>query len=133
MGRQARALVMLLLCLALAATTTTVAAGQPSPPTVEDQNDRLLRHLRAKQADLAQRALELQRSTERTFVPTFDAGDSVLGAGSTGFASAVPEQRVGVLVALLLGLTGGLVGGCAALAGWLVATGRRGRRATSTA
>ena len=133
MGRQARALVMLVLCLALAATTTTVAAGQPSPPTVEDQNDRLLRHLGAEQADLAQRALELQRSTERNLVPAFDAGDSVPGAGSTGLASAVPEQGVGVPVALLLGLTGGLVGSCAALAGWLVATGRRGRRATSTA
>jgi hypothetical protein len=126
---------MLVLCLALAAMTTTVAAGQPSPPTVEDQNDRLLQHRRAEQADLAQQALELQRSMERNFVPTFDRGDgdSVPGAGSTGLAGAVPGRGVGVLVALLLGLTGGLVGGCAALAGWLVATGRRGRRATSTA
>jgi hypothetical protein len=133
MGRQPRALVMLVLCLALAAMTTTVAAGQPSPPTVEDQNDRLLQHRRAERAELAQKALELQRSMERNFVPTFDRGDSVPGAGSTGLAGAVPGRGVGVLVALLLGLTGGLVGGCAALAGWLVATGRRGRRATSTA
>jgi hypothetical protein len=133
MGRQARALVMLVLCLALAAMTTAVAAGQPSPPTVEDQNDRLLRHLRAEQADLAQKALALQRSMERTLVPTFDSGDSVSDAESTGLASAVAGRGVGVLVALLLGLIGGLVGGCAALAGWLVATGRRGRRATSTA
>jgi hypothetical protein len=133
MGRRSRALVMLVLCLALAATATTVAAGQPSPPTVEDQNDRLLRHLRVEQADRAQKAVELQHSMERNVVPTFDPGDSVSGTGSTGVASAVPEQGVGVLVALLLGLTGGLVGGCAVLAGWLVATGRRGRRATSTA
>lgn len=124
---------MLVLCLALAAMTTTVAAGQPSPPTVEDQNDRLLRHRRAEQAEQAQKALELQRSRERNFVPTFDRGDSVPGAGSTGLASAVPGQGVEVLVALLLGLTGGLVGGCAALAGWMAVTGRRGRRATSTA
>jgi hypothetical protein len=73
--------------------------------------------------------LELQRSMERNVVPTFDSGDSVPGTESTGPAGAVPGQGVGVLVALLLGL----VGGWAALAGWLVATGRRGRRATSTA
>ena len=133
MGRRSRALVMLVLCLMSAAMTTTVAAGQPSPPTVEDQNDRLLRHRRAEHAELPQKALELQRSMERNVVPTFEPGDSVPGTESTGLASAVSGQGVGVLVALLLGLTGGLVGGCAALAGWLVATGRRDRRSTSTA
>ena len=74
MGRRSRALVMLVLCLMSAAMTTTVAAGQPSPPTVEDQNDRLLRHRRAEHAELPQKALELQRSMERNVVPTFEPG-----------------------------------------------------------
>ena len=54
---------MLALSFVLATATTAVAiAAQPSPPTIEDQNDRLLRHQRAEQAAREQAAVERARS-----------------------------------------------------------------------
>jgi hypothetical protein len=132
MGRPYRVLVVLALCLTPATAAAAVAAPTPSA-AIQLQDDRRLGQYQEGQIEPEEKALELQLSMERNLVPTFDRDDSGPGIGSTGLASAVPGRGVGVLVALLLGLTGGLVGGCAALAGWLVATGRRGRRATSTA
>ena len=118
-----RALVILALCLALAAATTVgVVAAQPTPPTIEDQNDRLLRHLGAEQAEGEQAAVERARSMERRFVPASTA-DGPAAAGSDAAAgTAVPSRGVDVFAILLVGLVGGLVGGAAAMAGWTAAT-----------
>ena len=81
MSRTHRALVMLALSFVLAIATTAVAiAAQPTPPTIEDQNDRLLRHQRAEQAAGEQAAVEAARSMERSFVPASTA-DSPAGSG----------------------------------------------------
>jgi hypothetical protein len=134
MSRTHRALVMLALSFVLAAATTAVAiAAQPSPPTIEDQNDRLLRHLGVEQAAREQAAVEAARSMERSFVPATTA-DGPAAAGSDAPAgTATPSRGVDMLATLLLGLVGGLVGGAAALAGWTATTRRRVRRAASVA
>ena len=46
-------------------------------------------------------------------------------------APVVPRPGVDVVASLLLGLVGGVVGGCAALAGWAAATRRRPRQPAS--
>ena len=129
-----RALVMLALCLALAiATTAGAVAAQPTPPTIEDQNDRLLRHLRAEQAAREQAAVERARSMERRVVPasTTDRPAAAQPDASTG--TATPSRGLDVLATLLVGLLGGLVGGAAAMAGWTATARRRVRRAASVA
>jgi hypothetical protein len=130
MSRTYRAAVLLALCLALAATTTAVAA-QPTPPTIEDQNDRRLRHLQAGQAERTQTAVEMFRSMERNFVPARDMGGDVAAQPPASPVPAVPWPGVGVVASLLLGLVGGVVGGCAALAGWMATIRRRAHRAAS--
>jgi hypothetical protein len=134
MSRTHRALVLLALCLALAtATTAGAVAAQPTPPTIEDHNDRLLRHLRADQAAREQAAVQLARSMERSFVPasTVDRPAATQPDAPTGMVT--PNRGVDVLATLLVGLVGGLVGGAAAMAGWTAATRRRLRRAASVA
>jgi hypothetical protein len=126
---------MLVLCLALATTTSAVAA-QPTPPTIEDQHDRRLRQLEAEQAARTQAAVELFRSGERNFVPDPDIiGDVAAQPQARPVPErpvpAVPRPGVGMVASLLLGLVGGLVGGCAALAGWTAATRRRLRQPAS--
>jgi hypothetical protein len=108
MSRRYRALVMLALCLALAAATAAgVVAAQPTPPTIEDQNDRLLRHLGAEQAAREQAAVERARSMERRFVPASTA-DSPAAAGPDAPAgTATPSRGVDVFATLLVGLVGG--------------------------
>jgi hypothetical protein len=137
MNRKRLALLMAALCLALATTTTAVAAtAQPSPPTIEDQNDRLLRSLKAEQAAQKQAALELYRSyerMERDFVPPSTADGPVAAQPAPPTGVVVPDRDMDVLATLVLGLIGGLVGGCAAIAGWTAMTHRRVRRAASTA
>ena len=134
MSRTQRALVLLALCLAVAtATSAGAVAAQPTPPTIEDQNDRLLRHLRADQTAREQAAVQLARSMERSFVPASTV-DSPAAAGPDAAAgTAVPSRGVDVVATLLVGLVGGLVGGCVAMAGWTAATRRRLRRAASVA
>jgi len=134
MSRTHRALVLLALCLALAtATTAGAVAAQPTPPTIEDHNDRLLRQLRADQAAREQAAVQLARSMERSLVPASTV-DSPAAAGPDAAAgTAVPSRGVDVVATLLVGLVGGLVGGAAAMAGWTAATRRRLRRAASVA
>jgi hypothetical protein len=128
-----RALVLLALCLALAtATTVGAVAAQPTPPTIEDHNDRLLRHLRADQATREQAAVQLARSMERNFAPAPIASvPAAQPAAPTGIT--VSRPGVGVFATLLVGLVGGLVGGAAAMAGWTATTRRRLRRAASVA
>ena len=131
MSRTHRALVMLALGLALA-TTTTAAAAEPSPPTIEDQHDRQLRHLEAEQAARTQAAVELSRSMERSFVPAPPA-DVAPAQPAAAVGPVAPGRGLGVLVVLLLGLAGGLVGGFAAMAGWTATTRRRLHRTASAA
>jgi hypothetical protein len=125
---------MLALCLALAtATIAGAVAAQPTPPTIEDQNDRLLRHLRAEQAARVQAAVELARSMERSFVPASTADRPAAAQPDAPTGTATPSRGVDVLATLLVGLVGGLVGGAAAMAGWTATTRRRVRRAASAA
>jgi ABC-type transporter MlaC component len=60
MGRSLRLLAVLALGVALATAVSATAVAAPSPPTtIEDQNDRLLRTLRAEQAARTQAATAL--------------------------------------------------------------------------
>jgi hypothetical protein len=62
MDRPLRLLAALALGVALATMPIAAAIAAPPPPTtIEDQNDRLLRHLRAEQAERTQAAVELYR------------------------------------------------------------------------
>jgi hypothetical protein len=134
MSRTDRALVMLALCLALATATTAVAVAAPPPTTTsEDQNDRLLRHLRVDQAAREQAAVELARSMERSFVPASTADRPAAAQPDAPAGTATPGRGVDVLGSLLVGLVVGLVGGAAAMAGWTATTRRRVRRAASVA
>jgi ABC-type transporter MlaC component len=134
MSRTHRALVLLALCLALAtATTAGAVAAQPTPPTIEDHNDRLLRHLRADQAAREQAAVQLARSMERNFVPASTADRPAAAQPDAAADTATPSRGVDMLATLLVGLVGGLVGGAAAMAAWTAATRRRLRRAASVA
>jgi hypothetical protein len=136
MGRPRRLLAGLALGVALAIATSVAAiAAPPTPPTIEDQHDRRLRNLQAEQAKRTQAALELFRSGERNFVPDPDLISDVaappFARPAPVPAPAVPRPGIGVVASLLLGLVGGVVGGCAALAGWAAATRRRLRQPAS--
>jgi hypothetical protein len=134
MSRTQRALVLLALCLAVAtATTAGAVAAQPTPPTIEDQNDRLLRHLRAEQAAREQAAVQLARSMERNFVPASTTDSPAAAQPDAAADTAKPSRGVDVLATLLIGLVGGLIGGAAAMAAWTAASRRRLRRAASVA
>jgi hypothetical protein len=129
MGRPLRLLAVLAMGVALATATSVAAiAAQPTPPTAEDQHDRRLRNLRAEQAERTQTAVNLFRSGERIFVPDPDSSADVAAPSVVRPVPAVPRPGAGVTVSLLLGLVGGVVGGCAVLAGWTAATRRRLRQ-----
>jgi hypothetical protein len=131
MSRTHRALAMLALSLAVATATTAVAAAAPPPGSgIEDQNDRLLHNQLAAQAERAQAALALARSMERDLTPV-PAVDVVAAQPAVRTGPAAPGAAVDVLATLLFGLVGGLVGGGAAIAGWIVATRRRVHRAAA--
>jgi hypothetical protein len=131
MSRTHRALAVLALSLAVATATTAVAAAAPSPGTaIEDHNDRLLRNQRAAQAERTQAAVTLARSMERNVTPV-PAADVVAAQPTVRTDPAVPGAAVDVLATLLLGLVGGLVGGGAAIGGWVVTTRRRVHRAAA--
>jgi hypothetical protein len=136
MGRPLRLLAGLAMGAALAIATSAAAiAAPPTPPTVEDQHDRRLRNVRAEQAERTQAVLELFRAGERNFVPDPDLISDVAtpppASPAPVPAPAVPRPGIGVVASLLLGLVGGLIGGCAALAGWAAATRRRLRQPAS--
>jgi hypothetical protein len=133
MVRPLRLLAVLAMCVAIATATSAAAIALPPPPTtIEDQNDRLLRNLQAEQAERTQAAVELYRSMERNFVPDLDIiGDMAAPPQARPIPArpvpAIPQPGIGVIASLLLGLAGGVIGGCAALAGWTAATRRRRR------
>lgn len=69
---------------------------------------------------------------ERDFAPPSSANSpAIQPAAPTGLAT--PSRGVDLAATLLLGLAGGLVGGCAAMAGWTAMAHRRMRRAASAA
>jgi hypothetical protein len=130
MTRTHGALAMLALCFALVGATTAVAAAtQPIPPAVEDQHDRLLRNLRAGEAERTQAAVELVRFMERN-LPPLPAVNSTATQPTPRADTAVPGRDVNVLATLLLGLIGGLTGGVV-MTGWTAAARRRVQRAAS--
>ncbi len=79
--------------------------------------------------------MELYRSSERMerdfALPSSADSPAVRPAVPTG--PAMPSRGVDLVATLLLGLVGGLVGGCAAMAGWTAMVHRRMRRAASAA
>jgi hypothetical protein len=132
MGRPPRLLAVLAMCVTLATATSAPAiAAQSTPPTVEDQHDRRLRNLRTEQAERTRTAVELFRPGERNFVPNPDIIGDVAAPPPARPVPALPRSGVGVVASLLLGLVGGVVGGCAALAGWTAAVRRRLRQPAS--
>jgi hypothetical protein len=134
MVRPPRLLAVLALGVALATTTSTAAFAIPPPPTtIENQEDR--RPL-AEEARRSRAAVELFRSGERNFVPDPD----IIGDVATPpQARPVPDRPVPAspgpgsewLPACWLAWSGGVVGGCAALAGWAATTRRRLRQPAS--
>ena len=136
MGRSLRLLAGLALGVALASATAVTAAAQPTPPTIEDQNDPGTVNPLIEEAWRSREAVERFRSGERAFVPHPDLIGSVAAPPP---ARPAPERPVpvvlrpgiGVVASLLLGLVGGLIGGCAALAGWAATTRRRPRQPAS--
>jgi hypothetical protein len=134
MVRPLRLLALLAMCVALATATSAAAiAAQPTPPTIEDQHDRRLRNLRVEQAERTQAAVELFRFGEHNFVPDPDIIGDVAAEPPAGPVPAIPQPEVGVVASLLLGLVGGVVGGCAAMAGWTAAAARRRLRQPASA
>jgi hypothetical protein len=132
MGRSLRLLIMLALAMGVApATTTAVAtAAQPTPPTIEDENDRRTANPLVEEAWRSREAVELFRAGERGFVPDPNVvGDVIAPTPARPVPDrplpAAPRPGVGVVASLLLGLVGGVVGGSAALAGWTAAARRR--------
>jgi hypothetical protein len=134
MVRPLRLLAVLALGVALATTTSTAAFAIPPPPTtIENQEDR--RPL-AEEARRSRAAVELFRSGERNFVPDPDSiGDVATPPQARPVPDrpvpAVPRPGIGMVASLLVGLVGGVVGGCAALAGWTATTRRRLRQPAS--
>ena len=134
MVRPLRLLAALAMGVALATTTGATTIAMPPPPTtIENQEDR--RPL-AEEAQRSRAAVELFRSGERNFIPDPDIiGDVATPPQARQVPDrpvpAVPRAGVGVVASLLLGLVGGVVGGCAALAGWTATTRRRLRQPAS--
>jgi hypothetical protein len=142
MGRSLRLLAVLALAIgvALASATGVAAAVQPTPPTIQDQNDRRTASPLVEEAWHNREAVELFRSGERNFVPDPDLiGDRAARPSPRPVpvrpapvpAPIVPRPGVGVVASLLLSLVGGVIGGCAALAGWTATTRRRPRQPAS--
>jgi len=137
MVRPLRLLAVVAICVALATATSATAIAIPAfTTTLNDQDDRRVLNPLAEEARRSRAAVELFRSGERNFVPD----PAILGDVATPPQArpipdrsipAAPRPDVGVVASLLLGLVGGLVGGCAALAGWTATTRRRLRQPAS--
>jgi hypothetical protein len=139
MARPLRLLAALMLGIALAtgiSTTASAVAMPPSPTTTVDQSDRRTPNRLVEEAWRSRPVVELFRSGERNFVLDPDSLGKVLIPPQARPARptpvpAVPRPGTGVVASLLLGLVGGVVGGCAALAGWTATTRRRPRQPAS--
>jgi hypothetical protein len=137
MGRPLRLLAVLALATGVAlAAVTGAAAALPLPATtIQGQTDRGPGNPLVEEAQRSREAVERFRSGERNFTPDHDLiGDRAAPPQARPApvpAPVVPRPGVGVVATLLLGLVGGVVGGCAALAGWTAATRRRLRQPAS--
>ena len=131
MERTSRLLAALALGLALAGVTAAAAVAQPTPPTIKDHHDPLLRIQTAGEARRAQSDATLteaeQRWIARVREPYVPAPVPAVPAAKVDPTPAAMD----VLATLLLCLVGGVVGGVAALAGWTAATRRRPRHPAS--
>jgi hypothetical protein len=137
MGRSLRLLAVLALGVALATGITATATAMPPPATTENQSDPSPSPL-VEEAWRGRTVVELFRSGERDFVPGPEIVGGLVASPQARPAPvpdrpvpAAPRPGVGVVASLLLGLVGGVVGGCAALAGWTAATRRRVRQPAS--
>jgi hypothetical protein len=133
MVRPLRLLAVLAMCVAIA-TATSAAAIALAPPatTIDGQDGRRPSNPLAQEARRARAAVELFRSGERNFVPDpniigSSAGQPQARPTPDRTVPVIPRPGVGVIASLLLGLIGGVVGGCAALVGWTAAARRRPR------
>jgi hypothetical protein len=138
------------LALGLALATATTTAGATPPSGTQDQTDQrralyqselehnLQQRTRAGREAVAQRMLapqrralyrsELERALERR-----RALGAVAAQPAARTGPAAPGPGVDVAVTLLVGLTGGLLGGAAAVVGWTATSRRRWpRTAVST-
>jgi hypothetical protein len=139
MARPLRLLAALMLGIALAtgiSTTASAVAMPPSSTTTVDQSDRRTPNRLVEEAWRSRPVVELFRSGERNFVLDPDSLGKVVIPPQARPARpspvpAVPRPGTGVVASLLLGLVGGVVGGCAALAGWTATTRRRPRQPAS--
>ena len=138
MSRPFRLLAVLAIGVVLATATGAAAIAAPPPTTtIEDQNDRGTVSPLIQEAWRSREAVERFRSGERNFVPDPDIIGNVTALPRARPVPArpapvpAPRPGIGVLASLLLGLVGGVVSGCAALAGWTAATRRRPRQPAS--
>jgi hypothetical protein len=132
MVRPLRLLAVLAICVALATATSATAIAIPPPTTtLNAQDDRRALNPLAQEARRSRAAVELFRSGERNFVPDPDIVGDVAAPPPARPVPALPRPGVGVVASLLLGLVGGVVGGCAAMAGWTAAVRRRLRQPAS--
>jgi hypothetical protein len=137
MLRALRLLAVLALGVALATATGAAAMAMPPPSTtMQGKDDRRPPDPLAEAARRSRAAVEQFRSGERNFVPDPDiVGDVVAPPEIRPVPDrpvpAAPRPGVELVTSLLLGLVGGVVGGCAALVGWTAATRRRLRRPAS--
>jgi uncharacterized membrane protein YedE/YeeE len=137
MSRPFRLLAVLALGVALAtATSAAVIATPPRTTTTEDQDGRRPLNPLVEEAHRSRPVVELFRSRERNFASDPDIIGNVAAPRQVQPVPdrpvpIVPQPRVGVVASLLLGLVGGVVGGCATLAGWTAATRRRPRQPAS--
>jgi hypothetical protein len=137
MSRPFRLLAVLAIGVVLATATGAAAIAVPPPTTtIEDQHDRGTVSPLIQEAWRSREAVERFRSGERNFVPDPDIIGHPVDLPQARPAPArpapvpAPRTGIGVIASLLLGLVGGVVGGCAALAGW-TATRRRPRQPAS--
>jgi hypothetical protein len=136
MSRPFRLLAVLAIGVVLATATGAAAIAAPPPITmIEDQSDRGTVSPLIQEAWRSREAVELFRSGERNFTPDPDLIGNVAAQPPArpvpSPAPIVPRPGVGVVASLVLGVVGGVVGGCAALAGWTAATRRRPRQPAS--
>jgi hypothetical protein len=123
--------------VALALATGAGAIAMPPPSTtMQGQGDHRPPNPLAEEARRQRAAVELFRSGERNFVPDPDifgnaAARPEIRPVPDRPVPAAPRPGAGMVTSLLLGLVGGVVGGCAALAGWTAATRRRLRHPAS--
>jgi hypothetical protein len=132
MSRSLRLLAVLAMGIALIAAISGIAIALPPPSTtIENQNDRGTVSPLIKEAWRSRKAVERFRSEERNFVPDPDIIGHPAAPPQARPVPAAPQPSTGVMVSLLLGLVGGVIGGCAVLAGWAATTRRRPRQPAS--